>query len=213
MTRFPTPGTWPPRRSSPPVSRIPPGRRRAKTRPGTATSTWPGSSARPPRPPASTDTLPRRALPPDRPPPRLQKAIVAIGRSILVIIWHLLSDPEARYTDLGSDFYATRSTPNAASAATSASSKPSATQSSSNAPPDQQLTNPAPLRSAGRCRAPSNSPIFGLVLVSPRGRRASVKIGLGRRRRRCSPGILSPRSSLALGLDLWVAHCCHEHAG
>ncbi len=24
---------------------------------------------------------------------------------MLVIIWHLLSDPEARYTDLGSDFY------------------------------------------------------------------------------------------------------------
>jgi transposase len=33
---------------------------------------------------------------------------VAIGRSILVIIWHLLADPAARYTDLGSDFYATR---------------------------------------------------------------------------------------------------------
>ncbi len=34
-----------------------------------------------------------------------KKAIVAVGRSILVIIWHLLSDPEARFHDLGSDFY------------------------------------------------------------------------------------------------------------
>ena len=34
-----------------------------------------------------------------------KKAIVAAGRSILVIIWHLLSDPDAHYTDLGSDFY------------------------------------------------------------------------------------------------------------
>ena len=34
-----------------------------------------------------------------------QKAMVAVGRSMLVIIWHLLSDPEARYSDLGSDFY------------------------------------------------------------------------------------------------------------
>src|SRR3954447_19680642 len=34
-----------------------------------------------------------------------KKAIVAVGRSIPVIIWHLLSDPEARYHDLGSDFY------------------------------------------------------------------------------------------------------------
>ncbi len=41
----------------------------------------------------------------------VKKANVAIGRSILVIIWHLLSDPEARYTDLGPDFYATRIDP------------------------------------------------------------------------------------------------------
>lgn len=39
------------------------------------------------------------------------KANVAIGRSILVIIWHLLSDPQARYNDLGSEFYATRIDP------------------------------------------------------------------------------------------------------
>jgi transposase len=37
--------------------------------------------------------------------------VVAIGRSILVIIWHLLTDPDARYTDLGSDFYDTRISP------------------------------------------------------------------------------------------------------
>jgi transposase len=40
-----------------------------------------------------------------------QKAIVAEGRSILVIIWHLLPDPDARYTDLGSDFYDQRINP------------------------------------------------------------------------------------------------------
>ena len=37
-----------------------------------------------------------------------KKAVVAVGRSILVIIWHLLSDPEAHFVDLGSDFYDTR---------------------------------------------------------------------------------------------------------
>ena len=36
------------------------------------------------------------------------KAIVAVGRSILVIVWHLLSDPQARFHDLGPDFYDTR---------------------------------------------------------------------------------------------------------
>ena len=37
-----------------------------------------------------------------------KKAIVAVGRSILVIVWHLLSDPEARFHDLGAQFYDTR---------------------------------------------------------------------------------------------------------
>ena len=37
-----------------------------------------------------------------------QKAIVAVGRSILIIVWHLLSDPEATFIDLGPDFYDTR---------------------------------------------------------------------------------------------------------
>ena len=33
------------------------------------------------------------------------KALVAVARSSLVIVWHLLANPSARYTDLGSDFY------------------------------------------------------------------------------------------------------------
>jgi transposase len=40
-----------------------------------------------------------------------KKAIVAVGRSILVIVWHLLSDPDARYRDLGSDFFDKRINP------------------------------------------------------------------------------------------------------
>jgi transposase len=37
-----------------------------------------------------------------------RRAIVAVGRSILVIVWHLLSDPTARFHDLGAGFYDTR---------------------------------------------------------------------------------------------------------
>jgi transposase len=37
-----------------------------------------------------------------------RRAIVAVGRSILVIVWHLLSDPTARFQDLGAGFYDTR---------------------------------------------------------------------------------------------------------
>jgi hypothetical protein len=45
--------------------------------------------------------LSRRALPADRPPTGKRKAIVTVGCSILVIIWHLISDPSVRYADLG----------------------------------------------------------------------------------------------------------------
>jgi len=40
-----------------------------------------------------------------------KRAIVAVGRSILVIAWHLLADPEARFYDLGPGYYAARIDP------------------------------------------------------------------------------------------------------
>jgi transposase len=36
------------------------------------------------------------------------KALVAVARSILVIVWHLLADPDATYHDLGADYYTSR---------------------------------------------------------------------------------------------------------
>jgi transposase len=36
------------------------------------------------------------------------KALVAVARSILVTVWHLLADPNTRFHDLGSDYYTTR---------------------------------------------------------------------------------------------------------
>jgi len=36
------------------------------------------------------------------------RALVAVARSILVIVWHLLADPTSRFVDLGPDFYSTR---------------------------------------------------------------------------------------------------------
>lgn len=36
------------------------------------------------------------------------KALVAVARSILVIVWHLLADPTARFHDLGADHYTRR---------------------------------------------------------------------------------------------------------
>jgi transposase len=34
-----------------------------------------------------------------------KKAVVAVGRSMLVSIWHLLADPDTRFHDLGADHY------------------------------------------------------------------------------------------------------------
>ena len=42
---------------------------------------------------------------------RGKETIIAVGRSILVIIWHVLSDPDTRYHDLGSGFYDQRINP------------------------------------------------------------------------------------------------------
>src|ERR687898_159583 len=37
-----------------------------------------------------------------------QKAMVATGNSVLVIVYHLLGDPDARFGDLGADHYDSR---------------------------------------------------------------------------------------------------------
>lgn len=36
------------------------------------------------------------------------KALVAVARSILIIVWHLLADPTTRFHDLGPDYHTTR---------------------------------------------------------------------------------------------------------
>ena len=83
-------------------------RRRAAAPPGTATATWPRVLGEAAVTAGRTDTflgeryrrIARRR--------GKKKAIVAVGRSILVIVWHLLADPDARFHDLGPDFYDTR---------------------------------------------------------------------------------------------------------
>lgn len=40
-----------------------------------------------------------------------KRAIVAVGRSILIITWHLLKDPDTRFHDLGADHFSRRTAP------------------------------------------------------------------------------------------------------
>lgn len=97
-------------------------------------------------------------------------AMVAVGNSMLTIIWHLLSDPAA-FQNLGADCYEARSTPNARinpehrarnpaaalEAVTGQKSSSTTPRPSSSRPrqPDPYLAkNPAPLR-YGRYRPPT----------------------------------------------------------
>ena len=78
-----------------------------------------------------------------------KKAIVAVGRSLLVIIWHLLADPGTQpSTNSAPTSTTATSTPRPRDATTSASSKRSATASPLNPPP------------SGHHREPSNLPAW-----------------------------------------------------
>ena len=99
--------------------------------------------------------LPRRTLPADRQAPRQAQGP---GRRRPLHPGHRLAparrpQPPATATSAPATTPAA-STKTARPATTSASSKPSATPSPSPRPPDQPPAHPAPLRSAGCCRAP-----------------------------------------------------------
>ena len=64
-----------------------------------------------------------------------KKAIVAVGRSILVIIWHFSPTPTSTTTNSDLTTTTARSTPPRSGGTTFASSKPSATKSPSNPQP------------------------------------------------------------------------------
>jgi transposase len=92
-----------------------------------------------------------------------KKAIVAVGRSILVIVWHLLADPDARFHDLGPGFYDTRSNPDSAkrhlfrqlqALGYKVTLEPAACPAPAANRPHRY--DPAPLHSAGCCRLPAH---------------------------------------------------------
>ena len=77
--------------------------RRARATPGCAAPSARPPPAPPAPPPSSASGTRRIARRRGK-----AKAQVAVARSILVIIWHLLADPAARFTDLGSGYYQAR---------------------------------------------------------------------------------------------------------
>ena len=66
------------------------------------------------------------------------KALVAVARSILVIVWHLLADPAATFQEIGAAYYASRTDKDKRPATMSGNSKRSASPSPSPMRPDRQ---------------------------------------------------------------------------
>jgi transposase len=87
------------------------------------------------------------------------KAKCAVARSILVIVWHLLASPHARFTDLGPGWHDRKPAATARSAPTSANCKPSASTSSSPPPPETQTPEPGPFPPAPRAVKPRPLPV------------------------------------------------------
>ncbi len=97
-----------------------------------------------------------------------RRALVAVGNSILTIAYQLLSDPTARFTDLGPDWH-DRLTP--LRRKRQLITELNACRDGSPARQGgRRLTHhpahPAPLRSAGCCRTPSSAPIFDSAQLS-----------------------------------------------
>jgi transposase len=111
MTRFPTAGHLVSRARLAPGISEPAGKKKGKGSTGHGNSCLASVLGNAAAAAAKTDTSPggkyrriarRRGS---------KRAIVALGRSILVIAWHLLSDPEARFYDLGPGYHAARIDP------------------------------------------------------------------------------------------------------
>ena len=104
MTASLTPAAWCPGPSSRPGPASPPAAAKPPP-PARATPGWAAPSARPPPPPPA----PRPSWPPATSgspgAAAKQRALIAVGNSLLTIAWHLLSDPAAHFTDLGPDWH------------------------------------------------------------------------------------------------------------
>lgn len=106
MGQFPTPThlvSWAKLSPHHPVRRHPPRRHHRQSQP------LPQGRARRSRRRGRQDQhLPRRALPAPGQTPRQAPSPSRRRPIILVIVWHLLADPTARFHDLGADFYINR---------------------------------------------------------------------------------------------------------
>jgi hypothetical protein len=89
------------------------------------------------------------------------KALVAVARSILVIVWHLLADPTARFHDLGADFYTNRTDTDRKTRNHIRQLQALGFTVTLTRPPDRhQPTTPTVERSVGCCRPPATGAHF-----------------------------------------------------
>ena len=105
MTRFPTAGHLVSWAKFAPKARQSAGQEQSPPPPARATPGSAAPSARPPSRAARTKTFLASRYKRIARRRGKQRALVAVGNSILTIAWHLLSDPAAHFTDLGPDWH------------------------------------------------------------------------------------------------------------
>ena len=88
-----------------------------------------------------------------------KKAIVAVGCTILTIIWHMMSDRETQFADLGSGFYDSRINPERKKRNQIRRLEPSVTKSPCNPQPDPPKHSTSPVPQPNRPRRPRRQPI------------------------------------------------------
>ena len=135
------------------------------------------------------------------------KALVAVARSILVIVWHLLSDPTARFHDLGPDYHTNRIATERKMrnhiAPTHRPGLPGHPRTRRlNPKPTPAQHHPAPHAPPGTVACPLTSGIFPISPHVPSGTPRRRENGLGLPADADVSWAVSPWISLALGPDL-----------
>ena len=131
-------------------------------------------------------------------PPISEAHSLHVRPRVALIIWHLLKNPAARYTELGHGYFASLQDPNAKPGGSSPGSRPSGTPSPSTQPPDTQPPRPGhDITGRVRCRLPGWGPFTYQTLP-----------GLLSRAWNLSPGASCYRAELGRGPALVGSEEC-----
>jgi hypothetical protein len=106
-----------------------------------------------------------------------QRALGAIEHPILVVVWHLLADRNARFVDLGSDFYEKRVNKERRTRDLVRQLMALGTRSASARPPEHRGLRPERAPPAPGSRAPKSADWGAVVFASEDRDRGPISVG------------------------------------